>query len=703
MPLTVIITEGIPVADTAEFFTVAQAAGRAADRAELPGHHQPREVERGDHARPTSPGPAGSGWCRKSGTLTYQMMYELRDLGFSTGIGIGGDPVIGTTHIDALAAFEADPETDAIVMIGEIGGDAEERAAAYIREHVTKPVVGYVAGFTAPEGRTMGHAGCDRVGLVRHRAGQEGGARGRRGDRRPDARARPPSSCGRSCRAAPDRARRHTRPRPANRRRQRRRWPDEPRASRPVVPGDPRGSAGGRVAAAPRAGRSARPGDAGAVSSLPSCRHASSTSRRPRRAAGCGAGGAVAGAGLGGGTATGLPRWPGRSPGCRARCCPGWWWWCRRWPRTWRRLPTRRTPRSAGRLGRRSAARSGCSARAASCTPAGPRSALVPLGLTALVVFAGYASARAPRRRRSVRGSQRSAATWPSSRWCCVAVGGDRAARGRRRGRGARVARRGAAWQRSGLGLGVARRGEVTAGWPRVRRVPSWLRLAVRAGWRSPALLVVLAAGVVVTTGCRRAGRDRGRPRRRWVRTRSAGRCSRVAQLAVLPNLVLWAVSWLTGTGFAVGAGTISPRTEVLGGPMPALPLLGALPTHAGGAAGLGAGRARAGRRLPGLVAAPPAGRGRGVAAAGRRGGRRLGRRRGAGGMAAAVRRVRSGPAGWPSVGPRAGAGRTGHRRAAAARAAARGARVGVGSGGGPSCGPARLGADRGECEPTED
>ncbi len=95
----------------------------------------------------------------KSGTLTYQMMYELRDLGFSTAIGIGGDPVIGTTHIDALAAFEADPETTAIVMIGEIGGDAEERAADYIKAHVTKPVVGYVAGFTAPEGKTMGHAG----------------------------------------------------------------------------------------------------------------------------------------------------------------------------------------------------------------------------------------------------------------------------------------------------------------------------------------------------------------------------------------------------------------------------------------------------------------------------------------------------------------------------------------------------------------
>jgi succinyl-CoA synthetase alpha subunit len=99
------------------------------------------------------------GLVSKSGTLTYQMMYELRDFGFSSAVGIGGDPIIGTTHIDALQAFEEDQETDAVVMIGEIGGDAEERAAEYIAAHVTKPVVGYVAGFTAPEGKTMGHAG----------------------------------------------------------------------------------------------------------------------------------------------------------------------------------------------------------------------------------------------------------------------------------------------------------------------------------------------------------------------------------------------------------------------------------------------------------------------------------------------------------------------------------------------------------------
>jgi succinyl-CoA synthetase alpha subunit len=110
---------------------------------------------------PASIAPHGGriGLVSKSGTLTYQMMFELADIGFSTAVGIGGDPIIGTTHIDALAAFEADPETDCIVMIGEIGGDAEERAAAYIAENVSKPVVGYVAGFTAPEGKTMGHAG----------------------------------------------------------------------------------------------------------------------------------------------------------------------------------------------------------------------------------------------------------------------------------------------------------------------------------------------------------------------------------------------------------------------------------------------------------------------------------------------------------------------------------------------------------------
>ena len=158
MPLVVIITEGIPVADTAEFFAAAQAADVRLIGPNCPGIISPARSNVGiTPADITGPGPIGL--VSKSGTLTYQMMYELRDLGFSTCIGIGGDPIIGTTHIDALAAFEADPDTRAIVLIGEIGGDAEERAAAFIKANVTKPVVGYVAGFTAPEGRTMGHAG----------------------------------------------------------------------------------------------------------------------------------------------------------------------------------------------------------------------------------------------------------------------------------------------------------------------------------------------------------------------------------------------------------------------------------------------------------------------------------------------------------------------------------------------------------------
>src|SRR4029078_5717097 len=93
------------------------------------------------------------------GSLTDERVLGWRDIGFSTCVGIGGDPIIGTTHIDCLEAFQADPDTQAVVMIGEIGGDAEERAAAYISGNVTKPVVGYGAGFTAPEGKTMGHAG----------------------------------------------------------------------------------------------------------------------------------------------------------------------------------------------------------------------------------------------------------------------------------------------------------------------------------------------------------------------------------------------------------------------------------------------------------------------------------------------------------------------------------------------------------------
>jgi succinyl-CoA synthetase alpha subunit len=158
IPLVVIITEGVPVKDTAEFFAYAQEKGVRLIGPNCPGLISPGKSNVGIIPADIT-GPGRVGLVSKSGTLTYQMMYELRDFGFSSAVGIGGDPIIGTTHIDALAAFEADPETDVIVMIGEIGGDAEERAAAYIKEHVTKPVVGYVAGFTAPEGKTMGHAG----------------------------------------------------------------------------------------------------------------------------------------------------------------------------------------------------------------------------------------------------------------------------------------------------------------------------------------------------------------------------------------------------------------------------------------------------------------------------------------------------------------------------------------------------------------
>jgi succinyl-CoA synthetase alpha subunit len=157
--LVVVITEGVPVHDTAEFFAHAQASGTTRIIGpNCPGIITPGEANAGIIPANIA-GPGRIGLVSKSGTLTYQMMYELSDFGFSTAIGIGGDPIIGTTHIDALRAFQDDPDTDAIVMIGEIGGDAEERAAAFIKENVTKPVVGYVAGFTAPEGKTMGHAG----------------------------------------------------------------------------------------------------------------------------------------------------------------------------------------------------------------------------------------------------------------------------------------------------------------------------------------------------------------------------------------------------------------------------------------------------------------------------------------------------------------------------------------------------------------
>ena len=156
--LLVVITEGIPVADATWMRAYAAEHGVQIIGPNCPGIISPARSNVGI-TPPDITGAGPLGLVSKSGTLTYQLMHELSDLGFTTCIGIGGDPVVGTTHIDALAAFEADPDTRLVVMIGEIGGDAEERAAAYIREHMTKPVVAYVAGFTAPEGRTMGHAG----------------------------------------------------------------------------------------------------------------------------------------------------------------------------------------------------------------------------------------------------------------------------------------------------------------------------------------------------------------------------------------------------------------------------------------------------------------------------------------------------------------------------------------------------------------
>ena len=195
--LAVVITEGIPVHDSTYFWAHAQGGATRIIGPNCPGLISPGRSNAGIiPANITKQGTIGL--VSKSGTLTYQMMYELRDIGFSTAVGIGGDPVIGTTHIDCLQAFQDDPETEAIVMIGEIGGDAEERAADFIKANVTKPVVGYVAGLHRPRGQDDGPRRRHRVRLVRHRAGEEGGPRGRRrpggedpvGDRPADARDR---------------------------------------------------------------------------------------------------------------------------------------------------------------------------------------------------------------------------------------------------------------------------------------------------------------------------------------------------------------------------------------------------------------------------------------------------------------------------------------------------------------------------------
>ncbi|AQA24572.1 succinate-CoA ligase, alpha subunit [Rhodococcus sp. MTM3W5.2] len=201
IPLLVVITEGIPVQDSAFAWAYNVEKG---NKTRIIGPNCPGIITPGEALVGITPanisGKGPVGLVSKSGTLTYQMMFELREYGFSTAIGIGGDPVIGTTHIDAIEAFEKDPETKIIVMIGEIGGDAEERAADYIKANVTKPVVGYVAGFTAPRARPWATQAPSSPAPRAPRRPRRTPSR-RQASRSARRRPRPPLSRARSCRA----------------------------------------------------------------------------------------------------------------------------------------------------------------------------------------------------------------------------------------------------------------------------------------------------------------------------------------------------------------------------------------------------------------------------------------------------------------------------------------------------------------------